>query len=154
MGCLHIPSRTPHHATRHLAFLRCLRYRYSMKIFIATIVALACAFTGRAAIHTETVEYKHGDTLLEGHLVYDDAAKGPRPGVLIVHQWKGLTDYEQKRAEMLARLGYVAFAVDIYGKGVRPKDTAEAGAQAGKYKSDRTLLRARVNAGLDVLRQQ
>jgi dienelactone hydrolase len=74
--------------------------------------------------------------------------------VLIVHQWKGLTDYEKKRAEMLARLGYVAFAVDIYGKGVRPQDTAEASTQAGKYKSDRTLLRARVNAGLDVLRKE
>ena len=125
-----------------------------MKTEMTLFFALACAFAARAAFHTETVEYKHGDTLLEGHLVYDDATKGPRPGVLIVHQWKGLTDYEKKRAEMLARLGYVAFAADIYGKGVRPQDTAEAGAQAGKYKSDRTLLRARVNAGLDVLRKE
>jgi dienelactone hydrolase len=66
----------------------------------------------------------------------------------------GLTDYEKKRAEMLAQLGYVAFCADIYGKGVRPQNTAEAGAQAGKYKNDRQLLRARVNAGLDTLRQQ
>ena len=125
-----------------------------MKTEITLLFALACAFTARAAFHTETVEYKHGDALLEGHLVYDDATKGPRPGVLIVHQWKGLTDYEKKRAEMLARLGYVAFAVDIYGKGIRPQDTTEASTQAGKYKSDRTLLRARVNAGLDVLRKE
>jgi dienelactone hydrolase len=125
-----------------------------MRILQTTLLALACALTARAAIHSETVEYKHGDTPLEGHLAYDDAIKGPRPAVLIVHQWKGLTDYEKKRAEMLAKLGYVAFAVDIYGKGVRPKDTAEASAQAGKYKSDRALLRARVNAGLDVLRKQ
>jgi len=125
-----------------------------MKILTSAMLALACAFTARAGIHTETVEYKHGETPLEGHLAYDDAINARRPGVLIVHQWKGLTDYEKKRAEMLARLGYVAFAVDIYGKGVRPKDTGEASAQAGKYKSDRTLLRARVNAGLEVLRQQ
>lgn len=118
------------------------------------MLAFACALSARAAIHTETVEYKHGDTTLEGHLVYDEALKGPRPGVLIVHQWKGLSDYEKKRAEMLARLGYVAFAVDIYGKGIRPKETAQASAEAGKYKSDRTLLRARVNAGLEVLRKQ
>jgi dienelactone hydrolase len=68
-----------------------------------------------------------------------------------VHQWLGLTDYEKHRAEQLAGLGYVAFCADIYGQGIRPKDTSEAGAQAGKYKTDRALLRARVNAGLDVL---
>ena len=107
-----------------------------------------------AAIQTKTVEYKQGNTTLEGFTAYDDAIKGARPGVLVVHQWMGLTDYEKHRAEMLAQLGYVAFCADIYGKGVRPQNTAEAGAQAGKYKSDRRLLRARVNAGLDALRQQ
>jgi dienelactone hydrolase len=76
------------------------------------------------------------------------------PGVLIVHQWMGLTDYEKKRAEMLAQLGYVAFCADIYGKSVRPQTTQEAGALAGKYKSDRQLLRARANAGLNALRAQ
>ena len=110
--------------------------------------------TLRAAIHIETVEYKQGDTTLEGFVAYDDAIQGKRPGVLVVHQWMGLTDYEKHRAEMLAQLGYVAFCADIYGKGVRPQNTAEAGAQAGKYKGDRQLLRARVNAGLDALRRQ
>jgi len=107
-----------------------------------------------AAIQTKTVEYKQGDTTLEGCVAYDDAIKAARPGVLIVHQWLGLTDYEKHRAQMLAQLGYVAFCADIYGKGIRPQNTAEAGAQTGKYKSDRQLLRARVNAGLDALRQQ
>ena len=107
-----------------------------------------------AAIQTGSVEYKQGDTTLEGFVAYDDAIKGSRPGVLIVHQWLGLTDYEKKRAEMLAQLGYVAFCADIYGKGVRPQNTQEAGVQAGKYKNDRQLLRARVNAGLKALRQQ
>jgi len=103
----------------------------------------------QGAIHEQPVEYKQGDTILEGHLVYDDAVQGKRPGVLIVHQWLGLTDYEKRRARMLAELGYIAFCADIYGKGVRPKDTKEAGAQAGKFKGDRALLRARVNAALD-----
>ena len=125
-----------------------------MEKLIFASLALACAGTVRAAIHTETVEYKQGGTTLEGFVAYDDAIKGPRPGVLIVHQWLGLTDYEKHRAEMLAQLGYVAFCADIYGKGVRPQNSQEAGAQAGKYKSDRQLLRARVNAGLDALRQQ
>ena len=125
-----------------------------MKKPILTVLALACAGTVRAAIHTETVEYKQGGTTLEGFVAYDDAIKGPRPGVLVVHQWLGLTDYEKHRAEMLAQLGYVAFCADIYGKGVRPKAAQEAGALAGRYKNNRQLLRARVNAGLDALRRQ
>jgi len=125
-----------------------------MKNLIPVLLALSCAMTVRAAIHTETIEYKQGDATLEGFVAYDDAIQGKRPGVLVVHQWMGLTDYEKHRAEMLARLGYVAFCADIYGKGVHPQNTAEAGAQAGKYKNDRQLLRARVNAGLDALRQQ
>ena len=104
-----------------------------------------------AALHTENIEYKQGDTTLEGYLAYDGAVKGPRPGVLVVHDWLGCDSYAKMRADMIAKLGYVAFAADIYGKGVRPKNPQEAGAQAGKYKGDRPLLRARVNAALDVL---
>ena len=123
-----------------------------------TLLSIAFAWLGlnivQAAIHTETVEYQQGDTTLAGFLAYDDSMKGPRPGVLVVHQWKGLTDYEQKRAEMLAKLGYVAFCVDIYGKGIRPATPQDAGAEAGKYKSNRLLLRERVNAGLATFRKQ
>jgi dienelactone hydrolase len=125
-----------------------------MKKILSATVAAVCAASVHAAIHTQTIEYKQGDTTLEGFVAYDAAIKGTRPGVLVVHQWMGLTDYEKHRAEMLAQLGYVAFCADIYGKGVRPQNTQEAGALAGKYKGDRQLLRARVNAGLDALRQQ
>jgi dienelactone hydrolase len=124
-----------------------------MKKLISTFLLMTTVLTSRAAIHTETVEYKQGDTTLEGFLAYDDSISGKRPGVLVVHQWFGLTDYEKRRATMLAQLGYVAFCADIYGKDARPKDVSEAGAQAGKYKTDRTLLRARVNAALDVLKK-
>jgi dienelactone hydrolase len=118
-----------------------------------TLLALACEYTGQAQVRTETIEYKQGDTVLEGWLAYDERVKGPRPAVLIIHQWKGLTDYEKKRAEMLAQLGYNVFALGIYGKGVRPKDPQAAGAEAGKYKKDRDLLRARAQAGLAVLQK-
>lgn len=107
-----------------------------------------------ATLVTRAIEYQQGDTTLEGWLAYDDAVTGKRPGVLIIHQWKGLTDYEKKRAEMLAGLGYVAFAADIYGKGIRPQTPQEAGTQAGKYRNNRALLRQRAVAGLDVLRKQ
>lgn len=120
-----------------------------------TMIALGTALVARAQVHTETVEYSDGGTVLEGYLAYDDAIiKGKRPGVLIVHQWKGLGDYEKQRAEMLAKLGYNVFCADIYGKGVRPQDAKSAGALAAKYKSNRELLRERVNAGLAVLKKQ
>ena len=124
-----------------------------MKTLFMTLAIIGSVLAARAQVHTETVEYKDGDTVLEGYLAYDDStAKGPRPAVLVVHQWTGLGDYEKKRAEMLAKLGYVVFAADIYGKGVRAKDTTEAGALAGKYRNgDRTLLRERANAALAVL---
>src|SRR5476651_1108780 len=103
-----------------------------MKNLISTFLLMATVLTSRAAIHTETVEYKQSDITLEGFLAYDDSISGKRPGVLVVHQWLGLTNYEKSRAKQLAALGYVAFCADIYGKGVRPKDTTEAGAESTK----------------------
>src|SRR5215510_1725168 len=101
------------------------------KHFWFLAVALACLTTAKAEIQSKPVEYKQGDTTLEGLSVYDDAISGKRPGILVVHQWKGLSDYEKKRSEMLAKLGYNVFAVDIYGKGIRPGNPADAAAQAG-----------------------
>lgn len=120
---------------------------------LAFLSSFLLAVAAHGAVKTETVEYREGDTVLEGLVAYDDAVSTPRPGVLVVHQWKGLTDYERKRVVMLAELGYVAFAADIYGKGVRPASPQEAGPLAGKYKSNPPLLRARVTAALDTLRR-
>ena len=106
-----------------------------------------------AELQSKAIEYKQGDTVLEGWSVYDSALRGKRPAVLIVHQWKGLGDYEKKRAEMLARLGYNVFAVDIYGKGIRPQNQPDAASESSKYKENRPLLRARVAAGLEVLKK-
>jgi dienelactone hydrolase len=102
-------------------------------------------------MYTEWIEYRHGDTLLEGYLAYEDTQEGLRPGVLVAHEWWGVNDYAKKRAEQLAGLGYIAFALDMYGKGVRTKDPREAGSLAGRFKADRSLMRARARAGLDVL---
>jgi len=126
-----------------------------MKSIFALLLFMGFAVRVNAAIHTENVEYKQGDTMLEGYLAYDDAIKGARPGILVVHEWWGLNDYARKRTEQLAQLGYVAFAADIYGKGNRAHTRQEAMALAGKFfgGSDRNLLRARANAGLDALRK-
>ena len=124
-----------------------------MKMIISLLLAIACVISAEAKLVTKTVEYKQGDTTLEGYLAYDDSFVGKRPGVLVVHQWMGLTDYEQNRAMMLAQLGYVAFCADIYGKGIRPQSIKDAGAEATKYKTDRALMRLRVNAGLAELKK-
>ena len=107
-----------------------------------------------AAIKTQVVEYKQGDTLLEGYLAYDSSGPAKKPGILVVHEWTGLGAYAKKRAEMLAQLGFVAFAADIYGKGIRPTDPKEAGKISSAYKNDRALLRARATAGLKELEKQ
>jgi dienelactone hydrolase len=119
----------------------------------AALAIVAMTGDGRAAIHTESVEYKDGDTVLEGYLAYNDAVKGRRPGVLIVHEWWGLGEHQKRRARMLAELGYVAFALDMYGKGKLTDDPAQAGTWAGKLRGDPALAKQRFEAGLKVLRE-
>lgn len=111
---------------------------------------VACTSFASAAIVEKTVIYEQGGKKLEGCHVYDDAFTGKRPAVLVIHQWTGLTNYEKERSRMLAKLGYNVFAADIYGQGVRPVPPA-AGQEAGKYKADRKLYRARLMAALDQL---
>src|SRR6516165_2547696 len=118
-----------------------------MKFCATILVILMSALSARAGVHTERVEYKHRDVVLEGYLAYDDSTTEKRPGVLIVHEWTGMNPYVEKRAEQLAGMGYVAFALDMYGKGVRAKDPKEAASLAGKYKDDRKLMRTRAQAG-------
>lgn len=127
-----------------------------MKIVTYVLVIMIAAWAGaaEAKLVTKTVEYRQGSTVFEGYLAYDDAFSGQRPGVLVVHEWTGLGKYARNRAAQFAALGYVAFASDIYGKGVRPSTPAEAGREAGKYLSDRKLLRIRAVAGLEELLKQ
>lgn len=126
--------------------------KYLLPVTLCFVLLLLAA-KADATIRTETVEYKDGDTLLEGFLAYDDSAAGKRPGVMVVHEWWGINDYIKKRTVELARLGFVAFAADIYGKGVRPQTRDEAAKQAAIYRADRKLLRRRANAGLEELRK-
>jgi dienelactone hydrolase len=120
-------------------------------------LALAVVLTAPrapAVMQVREVDYTAGKAELQGTVVYDDSTQGKRPGVLVFHEWKGPTAYELGRAEQLAKIGYVAFVADIYGKGVRPKTADEAGKQATKYKSDRPLMRERANAALAELKKQ
>jgi dienelactone hydrolase len=101
-------------------------------------------------VRLETVVYDHDGTPLEGVLAKDHASSGPRPGVLVLHDWLGVSPHVEARATMLARLGYVALGGDIYGQGVRPGPES-ARDVAGSFYADLPLLRARARAGLDRL---
>ena len=126
-----------------------------MKLTIAFLFSLCCISSwSRAEVQTKTIEYRDGDVVLEGFAAWDSTKiSSGAAGVLVVHQWMGLTDYEKSRCRQLAELGYVAFALDIYGQGIRPDTPDAAKAQSNVYKSDRKLYRQRLRLGLEQLRQ-
>ncbi|MCL4501860.1 MAG: dienelactone hydrolase family protein [Deltaproteobacteria bacterium] len=106
----------------------------------------------QAKLVTKTVEYQQDGTLCKGFLAFDDAFRGKRPGVLVVHEYWGLNDFARRKAEQLAGLGYVALAADIYGNGKVTKDPQEAARLANELRVDnKPLLRARAQAALKAL---
>ena len=126
---------------------------YSRRTAIAAIAATAAVLPTEQAladVTTELVDYK-GDTTFEGYLAYDKASTDKRPGVLVLHTQRGIQDFVRERTRELAKLGYVAFAADFYGKGIRPLEDAPAKVQSTAAKGDRARTRQRVRAGLDVL---
>ena len=123
-----------------------------MKYLLTLILALALAGGAQAKVITQNVAYQQDGTALEGYLAYDDAIKGPRPGVLVVHEFWGLNDYVKIRARQLAEMGYVALAADMYGKGVVTKDPQEARRLAGHLRGT-PLLRQRALAAFQLLKQ-
>ena len=123
-----------------------------MKTMTTALAFLLAAVSARSSIVTRDVDYEHNGVKLQGFLAYDDSktAGGKLPGVLIVHEWWGLRDYEKGRAVQLAKLGYVAFALDMYGKGKIAADPKEAGDLAGQFRG-KPLMAERAQAGLDQL---
>ena len=117
-----------------------------------TLLLIGFASTVEAKLIGSTVPYKHEDVDLAGYIAYDDSFAGKRPGVLIVHEWWGLNDYVRKRADQLAGMGYVAFAVDMYGKGKVTEHPEDAAGWAQQVRGDIDLWRKRAMAGLEVLR--
>jgi dienelactone hydrolase len=105
-------------------------------------------------IVSEAVDYRYGAEKFTGWLSRDGARGGLRPGVLVVHEWWGLADHPKRRAEELAKLGYVAFAADMYGTGKLTTDPKQAGEWSGRFRTPegKALGRARAAAALDVLR--
>lgn len=129
-------------------------FRNSFGFMGALIGLLVASLTADAAVQTKTIDYKSGDVACKGFLAYDDSVKGPRPGVLVVHEWWGLDAYAKKRAEDIAKLGYVAFCPDMYGEGKVVDHPKDAGEMAGKVRANVEEWRKRAVAGLDVLKSQ
>lgn len=126
-----------------------MRYLFAIPLFI-----LLMQVTAFAEIKTKEVKYSSNSTNMKGYIAYDDSIKGKRPGVLVVHEWWGHNEYARKRANMLAELGYVALALDMYGDG----KTADHPDNASKYMNDAfsnmDQAQARFEAALELLKKQ
>jgi dienelactone hydrolase len=125
-----------------------------MRATIGTLALLLAAGTAAAAVKTKEIEYEHDGTKLKGLLVFDDAGTGKRPGVLVFHEWWGLNDYAKKRATMLAELGYVAFAADMYGDGKVTEHPEDARKMATAVRMNQAQWLGRAEAALKVLQSQ
>lgn len=121
-------------------------------LFAAVFLPLFATAPALAAIKTQWIDYRQGDQALQGYLAYDDSRTGKRPGVLLIHRRDGMSAMTQQDAQRIAKLGYVVFAPDIYGKEFRPTEVKEMIALSGKFQNDRPLMRARIAAGFDILR--
>lgn len=100
----------------------------------------------RAAIQEEAVTYKDGDTVMKGYIVYDDALQTRRPGIVVVHEWWGITKHVLDEARSFARQGYTAFVADMYGDGKTADNPKDAGALAGAVRKNPAAMQSRFNA--------
>jgi dienelactone hydrolase len=105
-------------------------------------------------IRHRLIEYRDGDTLLEGRLSWDDGATGPQPGILVSHTIAGRAALEESKADQLAALGYVAFALDLYGKGVRGETSEANRALMDAQLADRPAMQRRLLLSLSTLKAQ
>lgn len=124
------------------------------QVRIAFTLALLIGMQVHAAVKTEVIEYKDGAVTCKGFLAFDDAVQGPRPAVLIVHEWWGLGEHAKRSATRLAEQGYVGFAVDMYGDGFYTDEVAAAGAHAGEMKKNPDRSKPRFVAALEVLKKR
>lgn len=94
----------------------------------------------------ESIQYQSGDITMNGYIVYDESQEGPRPAVFVIHEWWGMNEYAKSRARDLAKLGYVAMAIDLYGNGVTADNPKDADSLARPFYSDPALLQTRFDA--------
>jgi len=124
-----------------------------MSKFILLICTFVFISPVQAKLIGKDVQYKNADTTMKGYLVYDDKFKGKRPGVLVVHEWWGHNEHARSKANDLAKAGYVAFAIDMYGDGKTADHPKDAGKFAGQVKRDMAVAEARFKAAEQQLKK-
>lgn len=124
-----------------------------IRLLLLSCLVLTLPRSVSAEIQTREVEYEHEGTPLVGYFAWDDSLDGERPGVLVVHEWWGHNEYARSRAEQLAELGYVAFALDMYGEGKVTEHPQQAGEWASQIRENTAHWRSRALAGLEQLKQ-
>jgi dienelactone hydrolase len=140
-----VPPAEDAHRNKEIRMFRNFVVLVGWLVFVGSI---------QADVQTKNITYKHGDVECHGYLAWDDAVQGPRPGVLVLHEWWGLNDYARKRAEQLAKLGYVAFCADLYGEGKVTEHPKEAGEMATRVRANVQDWRQRAAEALEVLASQ
>ncbi len=125
-----------------------------MKKIAGMLVLCLSALSAQAAVQGREVGYQAGGVTLKGYIAYDDSFKGKRPAVLVVHEWWGHNAYVRHRADMLAKLGYTALAVDMYGDGKQARHPDDAGKFATEINKNMPMAKARFEAGMALLKKQ
>lgn len=123
------------------------------KFLLFAVFLLAAAPASHAAVQGREVSYSANGTTLKGYVAWDDAVKGKRPGILVIHEWWGHNEYARKRARMLAEHGYTALAVDMYGDGKQAHHPDDAGKFASEVTKNAALAKARFDAALELVKQ-
>lgn len=121
------------------------------KLIACVAIALSFANAALAAIQEEAVTYKDGDTVMKGFIVYDDASKAKRPGIIVVHEWWGITRHVRDEARKFASQGYTAFVADMYGDGKTADNPKDAGALAGGVRKNPAAMQSRFVAAKEAL---
>jgi dienelactone hydrolase len=115
-------------------------------LLIGAAFAVSLTSGTQAAVKEEPIAYKDGDTTMKGFLVYDDAAKGKRPGIILVHEWWGITKHMHNEARRFARNGYTVFIADMFGDGKTADNPKDAGMLAGSVMKNPAGMQSRFNA--------
>jgi len=123
-------------------------------ILFVLFISFGCSKKDEKSIVTKEVSYTADGTTLKGFLAYDENKEGARPGVIVVHEWWGHNQYARKRAAMLAELGYIALAIDMYGDGKQANHPDDAGKFAMVVMQNMSTAKARFDAGVKLLKEQ
>jgi dienelactone hydrolase len=126
----------------------------ALRILGVALVGWTLPALARAEIKTEALEYKQGATVLQGYVAWDDAIAGKRPGILVVHEWWGHNAHARNQAERLAKLGYVGFALDMYGKGKVATHPNDAKTFMTEATADPKVVKARFDAAMAELKKR